>query len=146
MSNPVNFENSANEAYAFINKLAQALGHPEEVNRSYIILRAVLHVIRDRITISESFDLISQLPLLLKGVYVEGWKYYEKPPLNFQKIEEMKEEVKKHQEQYGEVKFDWQRSTEEIIAITLDTMKRYFSNGQIEHIKGQMPKEVQELF
>ena len=141
-----NFESSVNETSAFINHLARQLGHPEEPDRCYIILRAVLHVVRDRITIGESLDLISQLPMILKGVYVEGWKYHEKPPLDFQSIEEMKDEVKKHQNQYGEKDFDWQRSTEEIIAITLDSLKQYLSEGQVKHIKDQMPKEVKELF
>jgi len=146
MTNSLNFENFANEANAFVKKLAKELGHPDEVNRTYIILRSILHVIRDRITIGESLDLVSQLPMILKGVYVDNWKYQEKPPLDYQTIEEMKAEVKKHQDHYGEMDFDWSLSTEQIITTTLECLREYLSEGQINHIRGQMPKEVQELF
>src|SRR5690554_1009225 len=145
MNNP-NFEKHVQEANGYLNKLAADLGHPEEKSRVFIIWRAVMHVIRERIQISESLDLISQLPLLLKGYYVHDWKYHDKPPLDFDTIEGMIEQVEKFQERYGEHQFDWGKSTEEIISITLKSLEQYLSKGQLEHIKGQMPKELQLLF
>ena len=50
------FDKYAQEAQAFLNKLSEDLGHKEEKQRTLIILRAVLHTVRDRITIAESFD------------------------------------------------------------------------------------------
>lgn len=38
------------------------------------MLRAVLQTLRDRISMSESLDLMSQLPAAPKIVYVEDWK------------------------------------------------------------------------
>lgn len=75
----LNFNKYAQEGNEFLKELAVELGHPEEINRTAIILRSVLHLFRDRITISESFDFLSQLPMFLKGIYVENWKYSEKP-------------------------------------------------------------------
>lgn len=131
--------------HEYINGLAEDLGHPEEQRRVMIIWRAVMHTIRDRIQISESLDLISSLPMILKGMYTMGWKYHETPPLEYETMEQMKTRVKALQKQYGESEFDWGKGTDEIISITLDSLERYFSDGQMEHIRNQLPQEVQAV-
>lgn len=138
-------EKYTHELRDYVNQLASDLGHPEERKRALIIWRAVMHTIRDRIHISESLDLISPLPMILKGMYTMGWKYSESPPYDYTTIEQMKELVKAHQNKYGEEKFDWSLPTEEIISITLNSLDRYFSEGQMEHIKGQLPEEIKSI-
>ncbi len=54
-----------------MNYLATELGHPEEKERVLKIWRAVMHTIRDRIHLGESFQVIAALPMILKGIYVE---------------------------------------------------------------------------
>jgi uncharacterized protein (DUF2267 family) len=56
----------------------------EELNwrderRAYAALRAVLHALRDRLTIQEAVQLGAQLPTLVRGFYYEGWVPREKP-------------------------------------------------------------------
>jgi len=75
----LNFERYAQDANAFIKRLAQELGHPEEPRRAEIIVRSVLHTLRDRITVAESLNFMAQLPMFLKALYVDEWKYREKP-------------------------------------------------------------------
>ena len=145
MNNP-DFEKHVQGANEYLKTLAADLGHPEEKSRVFIIWRAVMHAIRERIQLGESLDLISQFPMLLKGYYVDNWKYSEKPSLSFDTIEGMKDQVKKYQDRYGEQQFNWSKSTEEIIAITLKSLERFLSEGQMEHIKGQMPQAVEPLF
>ncbi len=142
----LDFDKYVHEAHEYVNMLASDLGHPNEQRRVMIIWRAVMHAIRDRIQISESLDLISPLPLILKGMYTMGWKYNETPPLNYTTIEEMKSAVKQNQEKYGESEFDWNKSTDEIISITLDSLeKKYFTEGQMEHIRTQLPEGVRRV-
>lgn len=141
----VDVENYAHEVNEYVNKLALDLGHPKEQQRVLIIWRAVMHSIRGRITISESFDLMAPLPLILRGIYTTGWKYAETPPYDYKTIEEMKEQVKALQNQYGEQEFSWSKSTEEIISIVLDSLERYFTEGQFDHIRSQLPEEIKSL-
>ena len=145
MATNLSFEKFANDAHEYVNYLATELGHPEEKERVLIIWRAVMHTIRDRIHLGESFELMDPLPMILKGYYVQNWKYSEKPPKDYETIEEMKNEVKKLQDSYGERDFAWSKPTEEIISITINSLKRYVNESQIQHLKGQMPKEVKEL-
>lgn len=140
-----NFETYANEGKAFLRELASNLGHPDDEQTAARVLRAVLHTFRDRITISESLDVLAQLPMFLKGVYVEQWKYRE-APLKIKTLEEFKEAVKKEQANFGEQSFGWQEPTEEIIKTTFLSLKKFLTEGEASHVLGQMPKEIQELF
>lgn len=144
-STNLELEKFVHEVNEYINQLAADLGHPDEKKRVMIIWRAVMHTIRDRIQISESLDLISPLPLILKGMYTLGWKHTETPPYNYDTIEQMKTRVKNLQSQYGEQEFDWGKSTEEIISTVLDSLERYFAEGQMDHIRGQLPQEVKQI-
>ncbi len=141
----LNFQKYAQEGQSFINDLAKELGHPEEVARTGIVLRAVLHTLRERITISESFHLLSQLPMFLKAIYVDKWKFSEKP-LDIKTKEEFIAEVERHQQQYGEMEFSWSKSTEEIIQIVLSSLGKYISEGEYEDIIAQMPENIKEIF
>lgn len=140
----LNFEKFSKEAHHYINQLAEELGHPEEKNRVLIIWRSVMHTVRDRIHLGEAFQIIAPLPMIFKGIYVEGWKYTEKPPLKYDSIEEMKEEVKLRQARNGEEDFPWFLSTEKIILITLNSLCKYLGEKQLRQIADQLPPEIKE--
>ncbi|UII31792.1 DUF2267 domain-containing protein [Fulvivirga ulvae] len=140
----VKFDKFAQEGNQFIHELSNELGHPQDEQQVLIVLRAVLHTIRDRITISESLDLISQLPMMLKALYVEQWKYQEKPN-KFDTLEGLKNDIKQRQEKYGENRFDWELSTEDIFAKTIEKLSKYLDEGQLKHIEEQLPHEIKFL-
>lgn len=146
MATDLKFDKFTQEAYEYINELATELGHPDEKERSLTIWRAVMHTLRDRIHFGESFQLFAPLPTIFKGIYVEDWKYNEKPPLDYDTIEEMNAEVEKVQKRYGEEDFNWSKSTEDIISTTIRSLKRFVNDSQLQHLKDQMPKDVKQLF
>jgi uncharacterized protein (DUF2267 family) len=39
-----------------------------------MLLRAVLHQLRDRLTLHEAVGLSAQLPMLIRGIYFEGYR------------------------------------------------------------------------
>ncbi len=141
----LNFEKYAHEGNSFIKELAKNLGHPDETARTGIILRAVFHTLRQRISIGESLNFVSQLPMFLKGIYVDSWEY-DDTPSEIRTIEDFKNEVKRLQDLYGEQQFNWETSTEDIIGIVFSTLGKYISEGEYEDIISQMPKELKSLF
>jgi uncharacterized protein (DUF2267 family) len=42
--------------------------------KAYTAMRAVLHALRDRLTICETAAFASQLPMLIRGMFYEGWQ------------------------------------------------------------------------
>lgn len=140
-----NFEKFAQEGNEFLNELADQLGHPEEKATALIVLRSVFGAIRNSITIAESLDFISQLPMPLKALYVDQWKYREKPE-RINSIEDFKTRVKLEQIKYGESEFNWPEHTDEIIKTVISCLDKYVSEGQMEQVRNMMSKEVQSLF
>lgn len=140
------FDKHVKEINTYLKELSFELGHENDTEQTVRLLRAVLHTIRDRITIPESIDLLAQLPMMLKAIYVEQWSCHEKPPLSFDDIEGFTEAVKNKQAQFGERKFDWNESTEELAMIVISSLRKYITDGQAIHVMDQMPKEVKELF
>lgn len=140
----LNFEKYAQEGSHFVNNLAKDLGHPEEKARTGIVLRSVLHAIRERLTVSESLHILSQLPMFLKSIYVDNWKYREKP-LGLNTTEDLLKEVENYQEQYGESDFDWNKTTAEIVQIVLRALGAFISEGEFRHIIAQMPEQLAEF-
>jgi uncharacterized protein (DUF2267 family) len=48
--------------------------HTEDRHRAYLALRAGLHALRDRLGPENAVHLGAQLPMLIRGLYYEGWR------------------------------------------------------------------------
>lgn len=56
----------------WLDALCEDLGWQEK-GRAWLLLRAVLHAVRDYLGADEAADLAAQLPVLIRGMYFEGW-------------------------------------------------------------------------
>ncbi|HEY2282037.1 MAG TPA: DUF2267 domain-containing protein [Solirubrobacteraceae bacterium] len=69
---PAIIERSVEKASTWLKDVASELGEGD-LQYSYRVLRAVLHVLRDRLTIEVAAKLAGQLPTLIRGIYYEDW-------------------------------------------------------------------------
>jgi uncharacterized protein (DUF2267 family) len=54
---------------------------------AYRALRSVLHVLRNRLTPEQAVHLGAQLPLLVRGIFYDGWRIAGKPSDERQPVE-----------------------------------------------------------
>ena len=71
------FDETIQTTNTWLNNLAQEIGPDRQ--RAYHALRAVLHALRDRLTIDQAAHLGAQLPMLIRGIYYKGWHLAGKP-------------------------------------------------------------------
>ena len=68
------FSTTVDKTNRVLKEIEGAYGWPQERrNQSYAALRAVLHALRDRLTVEEGAQFAAQLPMLIRGLYYAGW-------------------------------------------------------------------------
>ena len=110
-----------------------------DYQRAYHALRAVLQALRDRLTVEEASHLASQLPMLIRGFYYEGWSP-SKTPTAEHKREDFLVRVA---EQFAN---DPTADVEEITRAVFKVMSKHITPGEIRDVKGTLPKTLRELW
>lgn len=145
MSITQHLEKFRSEHDVFIASLAEELHCAGDEQRVIRSLRAVLHTLRDRITIQQSFHVLAQLPEFLKLYYIENWKYREKP-VRYSSVEDFAAAIKLAQIQLGETQFDCDEKSGELANIVLASLRKYLDDGSIQDIFAELPNELHSLF
>ena len=95
------FDDYATKGKAFVAEVAREL-KTDDTDRAGRMLRCVLRALRNRLTVEESFQFLSQLPMAIKAVYVDGWKVRMNPS-KIKHIEDFRTEVMKEDDFAAEV-------------------------------------------
>jgi len=72
------FDTTISETNLWLKALEHELP-PCNRHQAYGAMRAVMHALRDRLAPEGAMRLAAQLPLLLRGVFVEGWRPADTP-------------------------------------------------------------------
>ena len=141
----LNFEKYAAKGNEFVNKLAEHLSDPENRDRAGRILRCVLRALRNRITVEESLQLLSQLPMAIKAVYVEGWKL-NREFVRIKSMDEFAAEVMREDGYAAWRDFASMEEAQEAIEAVMKTLADYVSAGELHDIIDLMPGEIKKSF
>jgi uncharacterized protein (DUF2267 family) len=106
----------------------------ERRNQSYAALRAVLHALRDRLTVQEAAQLAAELPMLIRGIYYESWRP-SRVPIKMNR-EEFLARVRR------EFPFEVEGGTEQAVKTVLQSLRRHIPDGEWEDVKSTMPKDL----
>ena len=67
------FDKTVQTTNAWLKEIMEVTG-PDR-HRAYRVLAAVLHALRDRLTVDEAAQLAAQLPILVRGLYYDQWHH-----------------------------------------------------------------------
>ncbi len=133
------FDSTLQKANVWLRELQEELNWPDDRHRAYLALRSTLHALRDRLTPEEAVHLGAQLPMIIRGVYYDGWRLADSP----QKIRDKNEFFSKIRRDFRN---DPEIDPEHIVRTVFALLSRKVSEGEIEDIRGIMPKDLQDLW
>jgi uncharacterized protein (DUF2267 family) len=131
------FDETLHKTNTWLKEIAQAL----ELDRhgAYQILRAVLHGLRDRLTINEAAQLADQFPMLVRGIYYEAWRPAGKP----EKIRSRDDFLAGIATQVATTQsIDIEKATRAVFR----TLENHVSPGEIRDVMHILPEEIRALW
>lgn len=131
------FESTLQTSYAWLKDLMEELGW-EDRHRAYHAMRAVLHAVRNRLTVDEAADLGAQLPMLLRGMYYEGWVPADMP-IPGRAREDFLAPISEALRNHPEV------MPEEVVWAVFKVLERHVSWGEMEDVKSMLPAKIRAL-
>ncbi|MEU7591070.1 DUF2267 domain-containing protein [Micromonospora sp. NPDC049230] len=129
------FESSLDKTNLILKDIENAYGWPKNRrNQSYAALRTVLHLLRDRLPVDESVEFAQQLPVLVRGIYFDGWVPSDVP-------------IKLNRDDFlYEVRqgfpYDAEGGPERVTQVVLDTLRRHVTQGEWQDVKDTMPADL----
>ncbi len=102
------------------------------------VLRAVLHELRDRLSVEEAADLSAQLPIIVRGIYFEGWVPARVP-----------HKVRSKQKFLDEVTMRLLPNPiapEPAVRDVFALIAHHCDPGEISDVIGRLPADIQELW
>ncbi|HYC39241.1 MAG TPA: DUF2267 domain-containing protein [Chitinophagaceae bacterium] len=133
------------EANVFFRDVAIELGNPQDTDHAFRVSVALFHTLRDRITTQESMHVISQLPMILKGLYVDGWKIHDEVDRT-DTLHEFLDAVRSHSLRNAGRDFGNDQQAVDNLSAVIRVLRRYVSEGEMRHIRQQLPQPIAELF
>jgi uncharacterized protein (DUF2267 family) len=127
------------KTHIWLNELTELMQW-EDPQLSYSALRAVLHALRDRLPIEVAAKLGAQLPILIRGIFYEGWVPAH-TPLKIHQLDEFLELVASYLGNDLLVPL-----SDLITRKVFKVMGSHISEGEIEHLKKVLPQPIVSLW
>jgi uncharacterized protein (DUF2267 family) len=102
------------------------------------IVRAVFHALRNWLSHEESFQLLAQLPMSLKGVYVDGWKF-DKDNNIISHLDDFLDEVKKEDSGRSGYDFSDTAKATDALAVVFGALNYLVSEQEMNAILDVIP-------
>jgi uncharacterized protein (DUF2267 family) len=132
-------DDSVHTTNVWLNGIMQEL-HTLDRQEAFQAMRATLHVLRDRLPVDEAAHLAAQLPMVVRGVYYEGWRPAGKPD----KCRDRKEFFGKMQQELTHEEL--RRDPERTFRAVARTLSQHVTGGEVDEVKQALPAEIRQLW
>jgi uncharacterized protein (DUF2267 family) len=131
------FDETLHKTNTWLKEIAQRLG--SDRRRAYQTLRAVSHCLRDRLTIDEAAQLGDQLPMLVRGIYYEGWHPAGKP-----------EKIRSREEFLAKISAHFPKARDldpaDAASAVFQVLEKHVTAGEIRDVIQSLPQDIRALW
>mgnify|MGYP001070364131 CR=1 FL=1 len=130
------FDHSLDTTRQWLAAVQERMGLPGQ-QEAFVVIRAVLHALRDRLTIAETAQFAAQLPMMLQGVYYHEWTPRDKP-----------ERIRRRQEFLGKVdeklmgRYDAAEAARSVFAVLEEKMP----GGELQDVRNILPEPIRDIW
>lgn len=132
------FDHTLQLTHIWLDDLMHFLGWSDR-QRAYHALRAVLHGLRDHLPVNNAAHLSAQLPLLLRGVFFEGWS-----PANPSLKERTEHQFLAHVNEA--FLFDVEADGRQIVTAVCRVLSKHVTPGEVDKIRHVLPAGIRKLW
>lgn len=126
---------------SLISDIQVSLNGSYSKNEAEFVFKLVLHSIRDHFTIDDSIKFLSNLPIFIKSVYLNGYKPSNAPE-KYNGSKEFMVSVISHLLQEKSPHFENTNKTIENIRIVFQTLIKYIPENNLNCIKSLYPLNI----
>jgi uncharacterized protein (DUF2267 family) len=131
------FDHATQKAELWIRDMMREL-RTDDPHEAYHALGASLHALRDRLAVDEAAQLSAQLPLLVRGLFFEGW-HPASTPVHVRRPEDLLALIDQKAGDGHRV------DAERAVAATFEVLRRHVSPGELASLAHVLPPSFAEL-
>jgi uncharacterized protein (DUF2267 family) len=139
-TNILSLDRAIQNAIQWLNDIQNELGWDNR-DSVYKATKAVLQTIRDRLPVEEVVHFSANLPLVMKGMLMDGYDLKDKP-VKMRSVEEFYEYIQQY--------YDWQRretiETEKAARAVITVLNRRMGGGEMRKVAANLPEKIKRLF
>jgi len=129
------FDGTVEKTNRILHEIEQAYGWPKDRRmQSYAALRTILHALRDRLTVEVTAQLAAQMPLLVRGIWYDGWNPSAVP-------------VKMDREEFlarirQEFRYSIEGDVPRLVDTVLQALRNHITQSEWDGMKSTLPKDL----
>lgn len=137
MTKAMAIETTVQKTHEWLGRVSEGLGFENE-RAAYAALRATLHGLRDRLPTELVVHFGAGLPMLIRGMYYEGW-HSSATSLRAARDEDFLDALRRQLKGHDEL-----QNAERVARVVLRVLDECLSPGQVEHVLKSLPPQVHE--
>lgn len=138
MTVPATISHAVQQNQIWLKELRDDAGLLDETE-AWSVFRAVLHQLRDRLTVEEAVQLAAQLPLVLRGTFYEGWQPRKVPDKSIRSQQDFFDAVTMRL-------LPKRLPPEPMVKSVFAILAHHLDPGEISDVIGQLPPQLKGLW
>jgi uncharacterized protein (DUF2267 family) len=131
------FDTTVQKTNELLKRIEETCEWQGQRHHAYMVLRAVLHTLRDRLPLEQIAHLGAQLPMLVRGIYYEGFDPSHIPKK--MKREDFLEAIR------SQITFSFEQSMDELVKQVLGELWVSIDYHEMEKIRKMLPQDLKDL-